>query len=117
MSQILVSAKKAGFPAVLAGQDIRARRNLKDLSFLYLSILSVFVIACVALAFVWSRMTVVNLGYETSRANSARSGLIEKNKRLKLEFMKLKSPERIEKIASGELGLVHPTGEQIISVK
>lgn len=117
MQQTLTNVKKAGFNAVLVGQDVRMRRNLRDMSFLYLSVLAIFALACVALAFVWSRMTVVNLGYEISRANSARAGLIEQNKRLRVEFMKLKSPERIEKIASGELGLIHPAGEQIISVK
>jgi cell division protein FtsL len=109
--------KKMGLTGVLTGQDVKVRRDLRDLSFLYFSVLGAFILISVALLFLWSRMTVVNTGYEISKANSVRAGLIERNKRLKLEFMKLKSPERIEKIASGELGLVHPTGEQIVNIR
>lgn len=115
MSQ--TATKKMGVTGVLTGQDVSVRRDLRDLSFLYLSVLGAFILVCVALLFLWSRMAVVNAGYEISKANSVRNGLIEQNKRLKLEFMKLKSPERIEKIASGELGLVHPTGEQIVNIR
>ncbi|MFQ5735347.1 MAG: hypothetical protein ACE5GY_00615 [Thermodesulfobacteriota bacterium] len=102
---------------LLIGQDVRVRRDVKDLGFLYLSVASAFVLICVALLFLWCRMTVVNTGYEISKANTARAGLIDRNKRLRLEFMKLKSPERIEKIASSELGLVHPTGGQIVNIR
>ncbi|OGQ06452.1 MAG: cell division protein FtsL [Deltaproteobacteria bacterium RBG_19FT_COMBO_58_16] len=115
MSQTVT--KKMGFTGVLTGQDVRVRRDLRDLSFLYFSVLSAFVLVCVALVFLWSRMTVVNTGYEISKANTARAALIDRNKRLRLEFMKLKSPERVEKIASKELGLVHPTGEQIVNIR
>ncbi len=114
------TTKKIGMnPAgVLVGQDIRARRNLKDMSFLYLSVLaSVGVVAVIVFAFLWSRLMVVNTGYGISKANAERAALIEQNKRLRIEFMKLKSPERIEKIASGELDLVHPGSGQIITVK
>ena len=111
------SAKKMGFTGVLTGQDVKVRRDLRDLSFLYLSVLSAFVLVCVALLFLWSRMTVVNTGYEISKANTARAALLDRNKRLRLEFMKLKSPERVEKIASMDLGLVHPTGEQIVNIR
>ncbi|MEK7774221.1 MAG: cell division protein FtsL [Deltaproteobacteria bacterium] len=110
-----ISMNSAG---VLVGQDVRARRNLKDMSFLYLSVLaSACVVAVIVFAFLWSRLMVVNTGYEISRANAERAALIERNKRLRIEFMKLKSPERIEKIASGELDLINPGSGQIITVK
>ncbi len=102
---------------VLTGQDVRVRRNLRDMRFFYTAALTSFAVVIAIFAFLWSRLTVVNTGYEISRANSVRSALSEQNKRLRIEFMKLKSPERIERIASTELDLVHPTGEQIIKIK
>lgn len=117
MSQTITKKMGITGPGVLTSQDVRTRRNLRDLSFLYLSVLSAFAVAVIVGAFLWSRLTVVNLGYEISKASSSRSALIEQNKRLKFEFMKLKSPERIERIASEELNLVHPTGEQIVSIR
>lgn len=110
-------ARKMPASGVLTAQDIKVRRNLKDMSFLYLTILAAVALVSVAFAFVWSRMTVVNIGYEISKANTLRAELVEKNKRLKIEFMKLKSPERIEKIASQELQLIHPTGEQVVNLR
>lgn len=104
-------------PGVLTAQDIRVRRNLKDMSFILLSFLSAVVVVVILGAILWSRLTVTNLGYEISKANNSRSALIEQNKRLKLEYMKLKSPERIERVALEELNLVHPKGEQIINVR
>ncbi|MBI5586912.1 MAG: cell division protein FtsL [Deltaproteobacteria bacterium] len=117
MSQTITKKMGITGPGVLTAQDVRVRRDLRDMSFLYLSFLTALAMVLIAGAFLWSRLTVVNLGYEISKANTSRSALIEQNKRLKFEFMKLKSPERVERIASDELSLVHPTGEQIINIR
>lgn len=102
---------------VLTGQDVKVKRNVKDMSFLYVAVLAAFAAVAIIFAFLWSRLTVVNIGYEISRANTVRSSLTEQNKRLRVEFMKLKSPERIQKIAVEELGLTHPDAVQIVAVK
>lgn len=102
---------------MLSSQDVKARRNLKDMGFFYSAVLGVVVFAALASLIVWSRLTVVNLGYEISRADAERETLIERNKRLELEYMALKSPERIERIATKELGLVYPTEARIIRIR
>ena len=117
MAQTIVKKMGMAGPGVLTGQDVRIRRNPRDFGFLYIAALTAFVMLLIAGAFLWSRLTVVNLGYEISKANTARSALLEQNKRLKFEFMQLKTPERIERIASSELSLVHPKGEQIIDLR
>ncbi len=117
MSQTIIKKMGLAGPGVLTAQDVRTRRNVRDLSFLYLATLTALAMLLIAGAFLWSRLTVVNLGYEISKASTSRSALLEQNKRLKFEFMELKSPERIERIASGELSLVHPKGEQIINIR
>lgn len=111
-------AKKMSMAGVLTTQDVKVRRNLRDMSFIYFSIL-VFVAAVglIALSFLWSRLKVYDLGYEISKANAERSALLEQNKRLRVDFISLNSPDRIEALASKELGLAHPAGEQIINVK
>lgn len=103
--------------AVLKSQAVSAKRDLRDFTFLYAALISGGVILLFAFAFLWSRMAVVKLGYEISKANSARAELGEKRSRLKFEYEKLKSPERVEKIAASELGLIYPTGERIVNVK
>ena len=112
-----VVSKKMEFPGVLTGQDVRTRRDVKDMSFLYFSVLISVAAVLIIFAFMWSRLMVVNAGYEISRANSSRASLMEQNKRLRLDFLRLKSPERIEKIATGELGLMNPKSEQIVAIR
>lgn len=112
-----VVSKKMEFPGVLSGQDVRTKRDVKDMSFLYFSVLVSVMAVLIVFAFMWSRLMVVNAGYEISRANSARAALMEQNKRLRLEHLRLKSPERIENIAAGELGLMNPKSEQIVTIR
>ncbi|MFQ5353804.1 MAG: hypothetical protein ACE5DR_02555 [Thermodesulfobacteriota bacterium] len=73
-------------------------------------------LAGVLFVYIWCRLSVVEMGYEISRANMDRNALVEQNRRLKIEYMRLKSPRRIESIATEELGLVHPVEGQIIRV-
>ncbi len=111
------TARVDGREGVLGGQKPRIRRDLKDMGFFYMAALVVFIIASVMFAYVWSRLTYVDMGYEISRHNELRAAELETNKRLRVELGKLKSPERIERIARKEFGLTYPTGERIVHVK
>ena len=112
-----VVSKKLEFPGVLTGQAVRTRRDVKDMNFLYFSVLISVAAVLIIFAFLWSRLMVVNAGYEISRANSARASLMEQNKRLRLDYLRLKSPERIEAIATGDLGLMNARSEQIVTIR
>lgn len=103
-------------PGVLTSQKVKVKRDPRDSGFLVMAAAGVVVLVAVAFVFLWSRLTVVNLGYEISAANSKRASLIEKNKRLRVEYMRLKSPERIERMAT-EMGLVYPGRDQIVEVR
>ena len=94
-----------------------ARHNPRDMRFIATSLLASLALMAVLFLYIWCRLTVVGMGYELSRANMERDALMERNRRLKIEYMRLKSPERIERIASTELGLVHPAESQIVRVE
>ncbi len=111
-----VVSKKFEFPGVLLGQDVKAKRDPRDLSFIYLAVAASLAAMLIVFGFVWSRLMVVNAGYEISRANSAREALLEQNKRLRLEYVRLKSPERIERMAA-EMGYDNPRNGQIIVLR
>jgi|GEM_PF-1637846 len=108
---------RRGEAGVLTGQDVKLRRNLKDLGFFYTAALTAFIVVVAGLFILWSRLVVVDLGYEMSRLSDARGVEMEKNKRLKFELMRLKSPQRLETMASKELGLVYPTPKQIVQLR
>ncbi len=111
------ASRKIGMAGTLRSQKVRSKRNVRDMGFIYTAVFCASICLMVLCGYIWSRITVVSLGYDISSANTARDRLIEKNRRLIIEFERLKSPERIEGIASRELNLVHPRREQVVDIK
>lgn len=70
-----------------------------------------------SLFYVWSRIQVIQVGYAISEALKEERNLTLVNKKLRLEIATLKSYERIEKIASEELGMVKPKPDQVIIIR
>lgn len=70
-----------------------------------------------SLFYVWSRIQVIQYGYEISNALKEERALTETNKRLRLEMATLKSYERIEKIAVEELKMIKPKPGQVIVIR
>jgi len=70
-----------------------------------------------SLFYVWSRIQVIQLGYEISNALKEKRVLTEANKKLRLEIATLKSYSRIEKLAAEELRMAKPRPEQVIVIR
>lgn len=66
------------------------------------------------LGYTWCRVQCIQVGYEISKEADSRRKLIALQNNLKIEFARLKSPERIANIAKYDLGLRPPAPEQII---
>ena len=111
------TAKRAGAVGILVEQRVRVRKDVNDTGFFYITLGLVFISLLFLFVYLWSRVNVTQYGYELSMANSQRGEFMEKNRRLRVELTKLKSPQRIEQVATGELGLVYPSGEQVILIK
>lgn len=70
-----------------------------------------------SLFYVWTRIQVIQLGYEMSKALKENRELTEANKRMRLEVATLKSLSRIERIAIEELRMVKPKPDQVIVIR
>jgi cell division protein FtsL len=70
-----------------------------------------------SLFYVWSRIQVIQLGYEISNALKEDRALAEANKRIRLEIAMLKSYTRIEKIAVEELRMAKPKPDHVIVIR
>jgi cell division protein FtsL len=81
-----------------------------------MSLLLLFLIVG-SLIYVWSRIRVIQTGYEISQTVKAGRSLSEENKRLKVEAAALKSYARIEKIAVQELGMSKPKLHQVVVIR
>jgi cell division protein FtsL len=69
------------------------------------------VVVTTAVAQVSLRYRIVRAGYAVGEKLAEQRALEEEGRRLRLELSLLRSPERVEKVARGDLGMVRP--EQI----
>ena len=66
--------------------------------------------------YTWCRVKNVRLGYEVAEETEKKTKLIAYQENLKIELASLKSPERIARIASEQLGLSMPRADQTIVI-
>ncbi len=64
--------------------------------------------------YTWFRVQCINTGYKISHELDQQKQLLMLQGRLKIETERLKSPERIAKIAREKIGLQPPNAEQVI---
>jgi cell division protein FtsL len=65
------------------------------------------------LFYTWCRVQSVQVRYEISEMTAKQEQLITFQDNLKIELARLKSPQRIAKIAEQQLGLITPTTQQL----
>jgi cell division protein FtsL len=109
--------KKNGNRILWTGEDSKAGPKRIKLKRLILFALLMFFFIGGSLFYVWSRIQVIQLGYEISSVLKEEKALTEANKRLRLEIATLKSYGRIERFAVEELKMAKPKPEQVIVIR
>lgn len=87
---------------------------MKGAAFKYIFFLIILAFFC-SLFYIWSRIQVVNIGYEINRTLALKEKLIEENKKLTLEAATLKSPVRLEALAHNQFQMDLPQKSQILN--
>lgn len=67
-------------------------------------------------SYTWCRVQCVKTGYEITKETDKRLKLTSLQNNLKVEIAHLKSPQRIARIATTQLGLIIPTPEKMITI-
>ena len=80
-------------------------------------ILVAFALMAVALIYVWSHLHMTELEYRVAREISIKEKLLDDQRKLKVEQATLKSPQRIEAMATEKLGMSYPERDQVIILK
>jgi cell division protein FtsL len=75
------------------------------------------IVIIMALLYVWSHTRMTELEYQVAEELSRKERLLEEQKRLKVEYATLKSPQRIEDIARDKLQMIYPDRNQIVIIK
>jgi cell division protein FtsL len=109
--------RKNGNRILWTGEDSKIRPKGIKLNLLILFTLLMLFFIGGSLFYVWSRIQVIQLGYEISNALKEERVLTEANKKLRLEIATLKSYTRIEKLAVEELRMAKPKPEQVIVIR
>ena len=68
------------------------------------------------LFYTWCRVQSIQVRYEISELGADQDRLMMLQDNLKIELERLKSPQRIAKIAKEQLGLVLPTNKQLVII-
>lgn len=70
-----------------------------------------------SLLYVWTRVRVVQQGYEVSKLSREVEELTGQKSRLESEIASLKSPQRLETVAREQLGMRQPQGDEIVLIE
>lgn len=71
----------------------------------------------ISVFFVWSRQQVLNLQYDIANLESSIRSAQQEATNLQVEVTMLRQPQRIEKLARTDLGLVMPDPRKIIVIR
>jgi cell division protein FtsL len=91
-------------------------KKFRDLKMMWIWISIMVIFISELLLYTWCRVQSVQLGYAISELTQTQHQRITMQNNLKIEFARLKSPNRIVNIATKKLGLIMPTSKQIIII-
>lgn len=97
----------------LSSLRLKKRRLMKKAGTLTL----VFFLSAFGFVYVWQRVQVIKTGYEIEALKKEKEALVRTNKGLLIETATLTSPDRIESIASKDIGMRAPGDGQVVMVK
>jgi len=100
----------------LARQKVRGAKSREQLLPLGVVVMGLLVLLSV-FCFLWVRIYIIDIGYRISETLEAGKELQEENRQLRIARASLIAPARIEKIARGELGMVEPETQQVVTLR
>jgi len=71
-------------------------------------LVSTILVGLLAMYVTWGSSAIVNAGYDLVQSRAGLGKIEEQNEILRLETAQLKSPQRIQDIAVGQLGMISP---------
>jgi len=74
-------------------------------------------LAAAVLAYGWQHFEMIRNGYRMEEQRREREYLMQIQRQLSLEKASLASPDRIEAIATGELGMMAPSDGQVVVIE
>ena len=73
-------------------------------------------VVMLALCYSWSRIQIVQVGYEINDLVHEQKNYENENKNLKMELLFMKSPQRITKYVTEKIDMQPPSGDRIVDL-
>ncbi|OGP54836.1 MAG: hypothetical protein A2Y65_03425 [Deltaproteobacteria bacterium RBG_13_52_11] len=117
MRDFAVSAHPMRGTKVLQGQRVpkRVKEKTSRPSFLLPGLLFLFIVSI--LCYVWTRIQVVQYGYEISSALRAKEAAVSAHNERTIEIATLRSAQQVEKRAREELRMNLPRKDQLVIIR
>lgn len=105
------------FSKLLRSQGVSRKARAERNRLIRKIVVFLLIITASALFCVWTRVKVVQVGYEMSGLQREAKEMLAKINNLDLELERLKSPGRLQKVAAEFLKMHPPSGKEIVFVK
>jgi cell division protein FtsL len=103
-------------PAEAAKPMKRKKRKARNPKILAVGLVLMGLFIAELLFYTWCRVQSIQVRYEISELGANQERMVRLQDNLKIELARLKSPQRIAKIAREQLGLILPTNKQLILI-
>ncbi|MBI2340579.1 MAG: cell division protein FtsL [Deltaproteobacteria bacterium] len=113
MMRVATYGPKGAKIQIVRNQKAFTKEDFVKTRFLFRILFLVAFMAILSLFYIWSRVQIVQYGYDINNLRSRNDTLVEESKRLNVETAMLKSPGRITAIARQKLKMQTPGPEQI----
>jgi cell division protein FtsL len=101
-------SKRVGNEQLVREVDRKRHRELVMLAITGLAL------AAAVLAYAWQHFEMIRIGYRMEELRMEQENLLKVQRQLSLERASLTSPDRVEAIATHQLGMTSPTVSQIV---
>lgn len=112
----IVTGYQVGTRSVIRQNTFTKLDFLKAKVVMKLLILGVFVVT-LSIFYIWSRVQIVQMGYEINEYKKEQVQLEDENKKLSMEYTLMKSPKRITEYAQKKLNMKSPDIQGIIEIE
>lgn len=118
MKDFVVSAQTPVGPKILQGQRISQKRVKAKKAHPSLALLCLFFLLIISiLLYVWTRVQVVQYGYEISSALRAKEAATIAHNERTLELATLRSAQQVEQRARQKMGMAPPRKNQLVIIQ
>lgn len=108
LNQIAIS------PRVLERQRVYSKADILSDKTLMRFCIGILLMVIAAVMYTWIHVKVVEIGYDINALNRMKQQLMAENKAASAELALLRNPQRLEKIATEQLGLKQPAETQFV---